>query len=431
MWLPIHWLITEFIIGLSATWYIIPRLKSMFIKKGISGKDMSKNYYTKQEKDIPRIPEAQGVITGCIFLILTITMIPFTLVNDDGTSFIISDSPSSENVQELQQMFTPYISIFRQLLQLGMALLSICCMILLGFADDVLDLRWRHKIFLPTIASLPILVVYYITTNRTEIVVPLMLRPWIGNTVELGILYYIYMGMLAIFCTNAINILAGINGLEVGQSVIIAISIIIFNYGELNGPLGEYHKFSLYFLCPYLATTIPLLYYNWYPSEVFPGDTFCYFSGMTFAVVAILGHFSKTLLLFFIPQVINFVYSVPQLFHILPCPRHRLPKYNPKTNRVEMSLAKEKLQQLNGIGKVLIKLVKLLRVTYVKEYTENDIEYVEFNNLTLINLVLKLFGPCHERNLTCYLLAFQIICSCIAFTIRYPLALLFYGEVVA
>ena len=96
-----------------------------------------------------------------------------------------------------------------------------------------------------------------------------------------------------------------------------------------------------------------------------------------------------------------------------------------------MSLAKEKLQQLNGIGKVLIKLVKLLRVTYVKEYTENDIEYVEFNNLTLINLVLKLFGPCHERNLTCYLLAFQIICSCIAFTIRYPLALLFYGEVVA
>jgi hypothetical protein len=31
----------------------------MFIKKGISGKDMSKNYYTTQEKDIPRIPEAQ------------------------------------------------------------------------------------------------------------------------------------------------------------------------------------------------------------------------------------------------------------------------------------------------------------------------------------------------------------------------------------
>ncbi|VDP50681.1 unnamed protein product [Soboliphyme baturini] len=48
---------------------------------------------------------------------------------------------------------------------------------------------------------------------------------------------------------------------------------------------------------------------------------------MTFAVVGILGHFSKTLLLFFIPQILNFLYSLPQLFRIVPCPRHRLPRY--------------------------------------------------------------------------------------------------------
>ena len=71
-------------------------------------------------------------------------MIPLSLVNDDGTSVIISDLPSSENAQELQQMFTPFISTFRQLLQLGMALLSICCMILLGFADDVLGEPFRN-----------------------------------------------------------------------------------------------------------------------------------------------------------------------------------------------------------------------------------------------------------------------------------------------
>jgi UDP-N-acetylglucosamine--dolichyl-phosphate N-acetylglucosaminephosphotransferase len=34
-----------------------------------------------------------------------------------------------------------------------------------------------------------------------------------------GVLYYIYMGMLAVFCTNAINILAGINGIEVRCSL--------------------------------------------------------------------------------------------------------------------------------------------------------------------------------------------------------------------
>lgn len=62
-----------------------------------------------------------------------------------------------------------------------------------------------------------------------------------------------------------------------------------------------------------------------YPSRVFVGDTYCYFAGMTFAVAGILGHFSKTLLLFLLPQIFNFLYSIPQLFKFVPCPRHRLP----------------------------------------------------------------------------------------------------------
>lgn len=32
-----------------------------------------------------------------------------------------------------------------------------------------------------------------------------------------GTVYMVYMGMLAVFCTNAVNIYAGINGLEAGQ----------------------------------------------------------------------------------------------------------------------------------------------------------------------------------------------------------------------
>lgn len=174
MWLPLNILITEFVIGLSTTWYIIPQLKDMFIKKGISGKDMSKNYGNIPADEIPKIPEAQGLITGLIFLILTITMMPpavYILSNDDPTKDL------SRN----------------QLLQLGMALLSICMMLLLGFMDNVLDLKWRHKLFLPPIASLPILVVYSITPNQTEIVVPLTLRPLIGSTIELGMLYYVCM----------------------------------------------------------------------------------------------------------------------------------------------------------------------------------------------------------------------------------------------
>ena len=54
-------------------------------------------------------------------------------------------------------------------------------------------------------------------------------------------------------------------------------------------------------MIPFLLTTAALLKHNMFPSKVFIGDTFCYYAGMTFVVVAILGHFSKTLMLFFIP----------------------------------------------------------------------------------------------------------------------------------
>lgn len=76
-------------------------------------------------------------------------------------------------------------------------------------------------------------------------------------------LYYIFMGSLAVFCTNAINILAGINGLEVGQSLIIAASVLLFNLIELSlGHQMESHQFSLYFMIPFFATSLALWKFN-------------------------------------------------------------------------------------------------------------------------------------------------------------------------
>ena len=40
------------------------------------------------------------------------------------------------------------------------ALATICFMLFLGFADDVLDIPWRVKLLLPCIASLPLLIAY-------------------------------------------------------------------------------------------------------------------------------------------------------------------------------------------------------------------------------------------------------------------------------
>ena len=158
---------------------------------------------------------------------------------------------------------------------------------------------------------------------------------------------------------------------------------------------------------------------------------------MTFAVVAILGHFSKTLLLFFIPQVINFLYSVPQLFHLLPCPRHRLPKYDKETDTVTFSLTCFEKQKLSPAGSLCLKVLSVTRLASVKQVdvkVDNDsdktVQMVECNNLTLINFVLRLTGPMKENHLTSVLLLLQVLASLVAFTIRYPLAFLLYGEII-
>ena len=113
------------------------------------------------------------------------------------------------------------------LVEYDAALLSICMTILLGFIDDVIDLKWRDKLIVPTIASFPLLVAY---KGITSVIVPLPLRGIVGSTrIDLGLIYYIYMGMLSVFCTNSINIYAGLNGIEVGQSFVIGVFILIHN----------------------------------------------------------------------------------------------------------------------------------------------------------------------------------------------------------
>ncbi|XP_042243371.1 UDP-N-acetylglucosamine--dolichyl-phosphate N-acetylglucosaminephosphotransferase-like [Homarus americanus] len=241
-----------------------------------------------------------------------------------------------------------------------------------------------------------------------------------------GPLYYVYMSMLAVFCTNAINIYAGINGLESGQAVVIGASVAMFSLIELGGYQAESHYFSLCIIIPFVSTSIGLYYYNRYPARAFVGDTFTYFAGMTFAVVAIIGHFSKTVLLFFLPQIFNFLYSVPQLFHFVPCPRHRLPRYNAEVDKLEPSVAEFKAKEIKKPILVFLRLLTTVGLVNFQEGLGEDGEMCCLNNLTLINLTLLKLGPQHEGTLTTRLLMLQVLCSGLAFFIRYPLADMFF-----
>eukprot|EP01113_Clastostelium_recurvatum_P033102 TRINITY_DN4340_c0_g1_i3.p1 TRINITY_DN4340_c0_g1~~TRINITY_DN4340_c0_g1_i3.p1 ORF type:complete len:397 (+),score=93.67 TRINITY_DN4340_c0_g1_i3:77-1267(+) len=350
--------------GFVVAYRLVPVVAELTLQAGMFGMDINKKGTKVGEK---KVPEGLGIVIGTVFLICVIMF----------------------QVLETFQLFG---AMNFSLVEYNAALTSICMMVSLGFADDVLNLRWRYKLILPAVATLPLLVAYQ---GGTSVVVPVLLREYLGPVLDLGILYKVYLLMLAIFCTNSINILAGINGLEVGQSIIISIAVITHNLMELSlatsvsgtlTPKTTTHLLSLFFMIPYLATSVSLILFNWYPSRVFVGDTYTYFSGMCFAVVAILCHFSKTLLLFFIPQILNFLYSLPQLFGLIPCPRHRVPEFR------------------LGTGKM----------------------HAIKTNLTILNLFLWILGPMTERQLCIVALIFQILCCGLGFFIRYYVAELFF-----
>ncbi|OZC05190.1 UDP-N-acetylglucosamine--dolichyl-phosphate N-acetylglucosaminephosphotransferase family protein [Onchocerca flexuosa] len=337
-------------IGSYISYQIILEYIPVFVKRQMYGKDQCK------VNNIP-IPEPIGVISAAVYLIVMFIFIPFPVYE---WSQLESSIP--------HQKFLMFLS----------ALTAICSAVLLGFADDVLDLRWRHKLLFPTLSSLPLLLVYYVSGSSATIVLPSLVRILfpVRECIDIGIFYYIYMGMMIVFCTNAINILAGINGLEAGQAFIIAASVVIFNVIELfrlDPSLSWYHSLSLYFLLPFLGTTSVLLFFNWYPARVFVGDTFCYWAGMTLASACILGHFSKTMALFLIPQIFNFIYSTPQLLHLVPCPRHRLPKYDSKTNTIDMSTIEFKENDLKPLTKIILYFLDISGLLYKKIIQKDDV----------------------------------------------------------
>jgi UDP-N-acetylglucosamine--dolichyl-phosphate N-acetylglucosaminephosphotransferase len=114
----------------------------------------------------------------------------------------------------------------------------------------------------------------------------------LGHRIELSYVYLLYITLLGIYQTNTINIYAGINGLEVGQSIVAACGILLYFFvkGLLHGSYGDY-IYSTYLLVTFLGTTVALMRLNAYPAKVFIGDTFCYFAGIVLAIAAIWGNF--------------------------------------------------------------------------------------------------------------------------------------------
>jgi UDP-N-acetylglucosamine--dolichyl-phosphate N-acetylglucosaminephosphotransferase len=102
------------------------------------------------------------------------------------------------------------------------------------------------------------------------------------------VFYYVYLVLLPTFTTNSINILAGINGVEAIQPLIIAMSVTLndllflpiwpewlLELLGIENPAGgrmlpwavgrvvTRHLMSLYFMIPLIGVCAGFLWHNW------------------------------------------------------------------------------------------------------------------------------------------------------------------------
>jgi len=150
------------------------------------------------------------------------------------------------------------------------------------------------------IAALPIMV---INVGHSAMSFPLI------GTIDFGILFPLIITPLAIVgAANGFNMLAGYNGLEAGQGIIIVFTMAYVSWTRSNGRL------AVIGLCMVFAL-IGFYYYNRYPAKIFPGDTMTYSVGALIAIMAILGNTEKVALILFIPYFIEFMLKLRGGFH--------------------------------------------------------------------------------------------------------------------
>jgi UDP-N-acetylglucosamine--dolichyl-phosphate N-acetylglucosaminephosphotransferase len=245
------------------TYMIIP----FWIKKtkqiGLVWEDLNK---PKSEKNVAGSGGITVVIGGLIGVFLYIAIQTFYFKSLDGIS----------------------IKIF--------ALLSTLFLVAgIGLIDDLFGwkkggLSIRSRIILILFSAVPLMV---INAGASTVM-----------GINFGILYPLLIIPLGILgATVTFNMVAGFNGLETSQGIILLSALSIAVYLTGNSWL------SVVALC-LVASLLAFYLFNFNPAKVFPGDVLTYAIGASIAVIAILGDSERIALFFFIPYLLEVILKI-------------------------------------------------------------------------------------------------------------------------
>ena len=164
-----------------------------------------------------------------------------------------------------------------------------------GLIDDLFGwkrggLSVKTRIILVLFAAIPLMVINAGDSNILGI--------------NLGILFplaVIPIGVLG--ATVSFNMIAGFNGLEASQGIIILSGLVVATYLTGNAWL------SVVALCM-IASLVAFYLFNMNPAKVFPGDILTFSVGTLIASITIMGNIEKIALFFFIPYFIEIALKI-------------------------------------------------------------------------------------------------------------------------
>lgn len=277
---------------------------------GLEGKDMNK--FDSQEK----VAESGGicVLVGFIFGVLIYIAIKKFYLN------------SSESLLEILTI---------------LAVLLITSF--MGFADDILGwkigLNKTARLILLSFACLPLLIV----ASQNILTSPSQL----SFAYPIFLMIFGFVGASATF-----NFLAGYNGLEISQGIIIISSLVLVNYIVGNSWLSVIGLI--------MVSCLLILYlFNKFPAKVFPGNVLTYTLGAFIAILAVFGHMELIAIFFFIPYILETILKV----------RGKLKKESfAKVNEDgSLEMPYDKIYGLEHLAIFLLKKIKPNKKVYEKE----------------------------------------------------------------
>ncbi len=198
----------------------------------------------------------------------------------------------------------------KNLVEMFASISTILIIFIIGFLDDISSvarkgkkkksgLKQWQKPLLTLPASIPLIA---IMAGNSVLHIPFI------GPVDTGILYPLLIVPIAVVgASNAINMLAGLNGLEAGMS-----SVLLFFLGIYSFLHGSFYP-AVLALC-FAFSLFAFLIYNKYPAKIFPGDSLCYSAGACVAAVTITANIEKYALLCFLPWFFELILKMRTRF---------------------------------------------------------------------------------------------------------------------